>query len=85
MPHPSLRSWLGALPQGCGRSAAFETRVAITLGGATSAIACGLEHAGYRHLARAEKFYVKGKFGPLREAELERARQWGAKLAQAMR
>jgi hypothetical protein len=27
---------------------------------------------------------VKGKYGPLREGELDRARLWGAELAKAM-
>jgi len=82
--HPPMRSWLDSLPQGHGRSAAFETRVAFSPGGATAAIVRGLERAGYRPVAKAQRFFVKGMYGPLREGELERARLWGAELAKAM-
>jgi hypothetical protein len=82
--HPSLRSWLEALPAGRGRSAAFETRIWWSPRGATGDIETRLDRAGYRPIARAQKFVVKDKYGPLREGELERARHWGAELAQAV-
>lgn len=82
--HPSMRSWLEALPKGYGRSAVFETRIWWSPGGATAAIDRGLGGAGYRHLAKAQRFIVKGAYGPLRYGELERARLWGAELARAM-
>ena len=82
--HPSMRSWLDALPKGHGRSAAFETRIWWSPGGATAAIVRGLARAGYRPIAKARRFIVKGAYGPLRDGELERARVWGAELAQAM-
>jgi hypothetical protein len=82
--HPSMRSWLDALPQGHGRSAAFETRIWWSPGGATAAIGRGLERAGYHPVAKAHRFMVKGAYGPLRDGELERARLWGTELAKAM-
>lgn len=82
--NPSMRSWLAALPAGQGRGAAFETRLRWSPGGSTKAIESGLERAGYRPLTKAERFVVKGTYGPLREGELERARSWGAELAKAM-
>jgi hypothetical protein len=81
--HPSMRSWLEALPPGHGACAAFETGLRWSPGGATSAIARGLEQAGYRPLMKGQRFVVKGKWGPLRDGELERARRWGAELAHA--
>jgi hypothetical protein len=81
---PSLRRWLERLPPGSGRSAAFETRIWWSPGGATGAIEDELESAGYRPLDKRHRFVVKGKYGPLRDGELERARQWGAALAQAL-
>jgi hypothetical protein len=81
--HPSMRSWLAALPAGHGRFATFETGLRWSPGGATSAIARGLETAGYRQVVKGQRFVVKGKFGPLRDGELEKARQWGVELAQA--
>lgn len=82
--HPSMRSWLGRLPRGHGRSAAFETRVWWSPRGATSDIERGLEGAGFQPAAKAQRFVVKGSYGPLRDGELERARAWGAELAKTM-
>jgi len=83
--HPSLRSWLDALPKKQGRAAAFETRLWWSPAGSTSTIVHKLEGAGYRTVAKAQRFVVKGAYGPLRNGEVERARQWGAELAQVMR
>jgi menaquinone-dependent protoporphyrinogen IX oxidase len=81
---PSLRSWLERLPAGSGRAAAFETRLWWSPGGATGAIVDGLKRAGYRTVDTPHRFMVKGKYGPLRDGELERAHQWGAALAAAL-
>jgi hypothetical protein len=78
---PSMRSWLAALPKGSGRSAAFETRFRWSPGSATGAIFKGLGNAGYRQIAKVQRFIVKGTYGPLRDGELERAKAWGAELA----
>ena len=82
--HPSLRSWLAALPPGVGRSAAFDTRVRGPFGSAAPEIAKALEQAGYVVLSPPLGFVVKGRYGPLRDGELERARSWGAELARSM-
>ncbi len=82
--HPSMRSWLEALPKGSGRSAAFETRIWWSPGGSTGAIARGLEKAGYRSIAKPRRFVVTGTYGPMRDGEVEKARQWGVEIAQAM-
>jgi hypothetical protein len=82
--HPPLRAWLDALPAGHGRSAAFDTQVKGPFGKGAPEIAEALERAGYRRLAEPAGFVVKGRYGPLREGELERARQWGTDLAAAM-
>jgi len=82
--HPSMRSWLAALPAGQGRFAAFDTRFKWTPGGATSRIARGLEGAGYRLAAKAQHFLIKGSHGPMRDGELDRARQWGSELARTV-
>jgi flavorubredoxin len=81
--HPSMRSWLEALPHGHGAAAAFETRIWWSLRGATGTIESGLRQAGYRPIAKAGKFVVDGKYGPLRKGELDRARQWGREVAVA--
>ena len=79
--HPSLSVWLDSLPPGRGHSASFETRMRWSPGGATVAIDRGLEDAGYRSGGKGRRFIVKGKYGPLRDGEIELARQWGAELA----
>lgn len=81
---PSMRSWLAGLGAGHGRSAAFETRIRWSPGGATSTIERGLEKAGYPPAAKAAKFVVTGKYGPLKDGERERARAWGAELARSI-
>ena len=83
--HPSMRSWLDALPRGSGRAAAFETRIRWSPGSAASAILRKLESLGYRPVAKAERFIVQGAQGPLRDGELERAKAWGAELVQAIK
>jgi flavorubredoxin len=83
--HPSLRRWLDRLPHGHGQVAAFDTRISWSPRGATGTIESKLRQAGYTKLARGEKFVVKSAYGPLREGELDRAREWGGELAAAMR
>ncbi len=83
--HPPVRSWLGSLPKGQGRAAAFETRIWWSPGSAAKAISKKLESAGYSVVAKPEKFIVTGKYGPLKDGELERARQWGAELAASLK
>jgi hypothetical protein len=83
--HPMLSAWLDSLPRGHGRSASFETRMRWSPGGATGAIDRCLEAAGYRPVGKGRRFVVKGKYGPLRDGEVELAREWGAELAEIMR
>jgi hypothetical protein len=83
--HPSMSAWLDSLPRGHGHSASFETRMRWSPGGATGAIDRGLEGAGYRSLGKGRRFIVKGKYGPLRDGEIELARQWGTELAEMMK
>jgi hypothetical protein len=82
--HPSMRSWLEALPEGHAHYAAFETRMRFSPGGATSGIERRLERAGYRPVAKGKRFFVGAFYGPLRQGEVERARHWGAELAKAV-
>jgi hypothetical protein len=75
--------WLEGLAPGSGWGAAFDTRVRGPFGKGAPEIARLLEAAGYRQLAEPEGFVVKGKHGPMRGGELERARMWGEQLARA--
>ena len=79
--HRSMRAWLADLPAGHGVGAAFETRVSWSPGGSVKAIMQGLEGAGFQGVDKPAKFVVTGRYGPLRDGELERARAWGASLA----
>jgi hypothetical protein len=82
--HPSMRAWLDALPKGAGRAAAFETRIWWSPGSAAKAILGKLGSSGCRPIAKPQRFIVQGKYGPLRDGELERAKAWGVALAQAV-
>jgi flavorubredoxin len=82
--HPSMRSWLAELPARHGFHAAFETKIRWSPGGATAAIEHELERTGSRLLSPSQRFVVKGQHGPLRQGELEKAREWGEELGQAM-
>jgi len=82
--HPLLRAWLDELPEGTGAAAAFETRIWWSPRGATGTIESKLGRAGYRRVAKGERFIVEGGYGPLREGELERARAWGEALREAV-
>ena len=82
--HQLMRTWLDALPTGSGWAAAFETRIWWSPRGATGTIEAKLKRAGYVRLAEGERFIVAGPYGPLRDGELERARRWGASLAQTL-
>ena len=82
--HPSLRSWLDGLPVGHGWCAAFETRIWWSPRGATGTIEKKLSRLGYAPLAKAQKFVVREKSGPLRDGELERAMAWGNELREAL-
>ena len=65
--HPSMRAWLEALPRGAGRAAGFETRIWWSPGSAAKTILDKLGATGYQSAAKAQRFIVKGKYGPLRE------------------
>jgi flavodoxin len=84
---PGLRSWLRDLPDSPGAPAAsFDTRIdrsAWVTGMASRGIAKRLGHHGYE-IVGTESFLVKESEGPLEEGELERARAWGASLAQSL-
>ena len=82
--HPSMRTWLDGVAPGSGAAAAFDTQAKGPWGSAAPAIAKALRRAGYRIVAKPEGFYVTGKYGPLHDGELDRAREWGAALASAV-
>ena len=81
--HPAMRAWLDGLAAGRGHAAAFETRIWWSPGSAAKTILGELEERGFQPLAKAERFIVEGKYGPLRAGEVERAQAWGEALAQA--
>lgn len=85
---PGLRDWLADLPRVANaEAAAFDTRAhgpRTLTGAASQGIARRLRHHGYTVL-ETESFVVEAPEGPLQAGELERARDWGAKLATALR
>jgi len=86
--HPSMRTWLehlGGLQGGPRQAgAAFETRISWSPGSAAKSIEQALTGAGYEMVASPGKFVVTGKYGPLKDGELARARRWGEEIAARM-
>jgi hypothetical protein len=81
-----VRGWIDALPNGAAgpRVAAFDTRAnkpVLLVGSAARGIARRLREHGYRLAADPESFFVHGTSGPLEDGELERAAEWGRRLA----
>lgn len=81
-----VRGFIAGLPNGAHgpRAAAFDTRAnkpVLLVGSAAKGIARRLREHGYRLAADPESFFVDGTPGPLEEGELERAGEWGKKLA----
>jgi flavodoxin len=86
--HPSIRTWLVALPpadvSGGGtavRAAAFETGFKLSPGGSAGKILRMLGEKGYRPIAKKQRFLVQASYGPMKDGELDRAKAWGAELA----
>ena len=81
---PGVRDWLHDLEHVDGRcAAAFDTRAEghkLFTGAASRGIARRLRHHGYDVIDTAS-FLVADTAGPLEEGERDRARAWGAKLA----
>ena len=84
---PGLRSWLRDLPPSAAHCvAAFDTRLDKApwlTGVAARGIARRLRHHGLDVVA-TESFLVEDSEGPLEPGELDRARAWGAELAQSV-
>ena len=81
---PGLRTWLRDLPEVDGaKAASFDTRLEKSpwlTGVASRGIAKRLRHLGY-NVVDSASFLVEDSEGPLAEGELDRAREWGRKLA----
>ncbi|MFI7065258.1 flavodoxin family protein [Kribbella sp. NPDC050124] len=85
-----IREWLGALPTCTTKtlSATFDTRITKVRrlpGSAARSADKILRRRGFRPLRPPASFFVDDTTGPIEERELERARQWGMELGQALR
>jgi hypothetical protein len=84
---PGLRSWLGDLsPAFTHHAAAFDTRAdkpRVLTGAASKSIARRLRRQGL-DVVSVESFLVEGSGGPLAAGEIDRARAWGAALAESL-
>ncbi|PFG43561.1 flavodoxin-like protein [Isoptericola jiangsuensis] len=90
MPHdvPGIRDWIAGLPPDPTDRlyATFDTRAKTVQhlpGSAARAAARALHRSGHHALGHPESFYVTDVEGPLVPDELDRARDWGAAIAQA--
>ena len=77
--HPSLRTWLPELPAGHAGARRRSRRASGgRCAGRPGTIERGLRKAGYRTIAKAEKFIVEGKYGPLRDGRARARPRSGA-------
>ena len=89
-PTPAIQDFLKKVTESAIRGihvAAFDTRFSTRLvrifGYAAGRIAESLERNGGTLIASPEGFFVKGKKGPLKEGELERAAIWAKVVVQS--
>ncbi len=82
-PTPAVQEFLSKIPTNALKNigvAAFDTRLSGRLVGifgyAAGKIADSLKRNGGALIASPEGFFVKGREGPLKEGELERAADW---------
>ena len=87
-PTPAIQDFLNKVPEPAIKGvnvAAFDTRFSTKLVGifgyAAGKIADNLKGKGGTLVASPEGFFVKGKEGPLKEGELERAASWAKTIA----
>ncbi len=96
-PAPAISAFLRVLPKGSLKGvkvAAFDTRIATEdiksailrfivnfFGYAAKPMAARLERKGGQVIAPPEGFLVADTEGPLKEGELDRAKDWGKRLA----
>ena len=83
-----VREWLSALesPEHPALAASFDTHMdrphlIAKMGSAAAPIERRLHKLGFSDIADSEHFWVEDTLGPLRDGQLERARQWGESLA----
>lgn len=85
IPARGIREWIAdhQSPSRAVPVATFDTRVTTPRlpGSAAKKAMKRLVALGYQPVAKAESFGVHGYSGPVSDGELERAREWGAKLA----
>jgi hypothetical protein len=68
--------------------AAFDTRVAMKwvrlIGFASGRMDKFMKACGAVGIIQPEGFFVKGKDGPLKDGEIERAKDWGRKISETV-
>ncbi len=89
-PTPAIQDFLNKIPKSALSGvnvAAFDTRLSMRLVGifgyAAERIADSLKRDGWNLIASPEGFFVKGKEGPLKEGELERAATWAKAIVKS--
>ncbi|MFU8796952.1 MAG: flavodoxin family protein [Dehalococcoidia bacterium] len=88
-PTQAMQAFLGKIPDGSlqgTKAGAFDTRAsarwARIFGFAAGRIAASLRRKGASLIASPEGFFVKGKEGPLKDGELERAVDWARRIVE---
>lgn len=88
-PSPAMQSFLAGLPAGSLahlKVATFDTRMTMPIaklfGSAAARMEATLKAKGGIPVAPPEGFIVKGRSGPLKDGEIERAAQWARTLTE---
>jgi flavodoxin len=88
-PTPAIQDFLSKVSEAAISSinvAAFDTRLSTRwvgiFGYAAGRVADSLKRKGGTLIAPPEGFFVKGKEGPLKDGELERAKDWAKRIAE---
>ena len=89
-PTPAIQDFINRVPERAIKGvnvAAFDTRFSTKLVGifgyAAGKIANSLKRKGGTLISSPEPFFVKGKEGPLKEGELERAATWAKRIVES--
>ncbi|MGK0714975.1 flavodoxin family protein [Leucobacter sp. W1153] len=89
IPDAGIREWIEAQPSPAKPvwAATFDTRVVSPRlpGSAAKKALKRIVRLGFQPAAEPETFGVHGYSGPIADGELERAREWGASLAVALK
>ena len=82
--HPSMRGWLARLPAGQGYGRRVRDPGPLVARWSDGCDRAWPRGGRLRRVAKGRKFFVTGRYGPLRDGELEAAHAWGSELSHTL-